>query len=147
MISADTEVKRATLDVLIGLYTGERGGESRSGLCSNLHSAGVAYSACNTLYKAWPEYSGDAAYPVPSYDDSKTPEDAFNLTRDMWGTGTEYGRARWRLLWWCCTELMRELGEVHEIEPPPMPLDAALADKVRALYVGAAIDSVKGEEV
>lgn len=136
MMSANTEVKRATLNVLLGLYTGERGIEKRYGLCYHLAGALALPSACDTLYKAWPEYSGDNAYPVPSYD-SKAPWDAYELTWDMWDTGTEYGRARWRLLWWCCTELMRELGEVQEIEPPPMPLDAELADKVRALYVGA----------
>ena len=128
---------RRALLVLLGLYTGEREIEKLCGLCNILNSAGVAYSAYTALYKAWPEYSGDIDYPVPSYDDSKTPKDAYDLTWAMWDAGTEYGRARWRLLWWCCTELMRELGEIQEIEPPPMPLDAALSDKVRALYAGA----------
>lgn len=138
MDNVAADVKRETLKVLLELYTGKRHIENFYGLCNHLGKALRRYpSGWAKLHRAWPEYSGNTEYPVPSYDDSKTPEDAYDLTWDMWRTDTEYGRARWRLLWWCCTELMRELGEVQEIEPPPMPLDAALADKVRALYAGA----------
>lgn len=138
MMNADN-VKRRLLGALLDLYTGVLRLDRQYGICANLDCAGVrGYRVRDDLFKAWPEYSGDIMYPVPGYDEDNDPSWKYDYTYDLWDTGTEYGRARWRLLWWCCITLMRELGEVQEIEPPPMPLDAVLADKVRALYVGAA---------
>lgn len=137
MDNVAADVKREMLKVLLELYTGKRHIENLYGLCSHLGKALGRYPDRAKLYKTWPEYSENTDYPVPSYNGSSA-EYAYESTCDMWRTDTEYGRARWRLLWWCCTELMRELGEVQQIEPPPIPLDAELANKVRALYVGAA---------
>lgn len=46
----------------------------------------------------WEEYSGDSEFPVRSYDNNRTCEDQYILTKDLWDKNTEYGRARWRLV-------------------------------------------------
>lgn len=71
------------------------------GICLNLDQALTdrtvdAYDWIATHAKAWPEYSGDEAYPVPH--PTCDPRDAFNDTENLWDTSTEYGRARYRLL-------------------------------------------------
>lgn len=90
----------------------EEGPKSTSfGICTNLadHLAGdgvgvdTAYALVRALAPDWPEYSGDEGYPVPSYSEGKSPEQAYwqrlcRPRRNQWDRETEYGQARWRLL-------------------------------------------------
>jgi hypothetical protein len=50
------------------------------------------------LMRQWPEYSGDAVFPVPAPDGS-CPEVCYVRARNLWGFD-DYGRARRRLLTW-----------------------------------------------
>ena len=52
------------------------------------------------LMRKWPEYSGDAIFPVPAPEDG-CPETCYLRASpaEMWGYG-DYGRARRRLLVW-----------------------------------------------
>lgn len=50
------------------------------------------------LMRQWPEYSGDAVFPVPAPDGS-CPETCYARARNLWGFD-DYGRARRRLLTW-----------------------------------------------
>ena len=57
------------------------------------------------LMRQWPEYSGDAVFPVPAPDGS-CPETCYVRAKTLWGFD-DYGRARRRLLAW----LIAETGE------------------------------------
>ena len=57
------------------------------------------------LMRKWPEYSGDAVFPVPAPDGS-CPETYYVRAKTLWGFD-DYGRARRRLLTW----LIAETGE------------------------------------
>lgn len=48
----------------------------------------------------WPKFSGDDTYPVPSFNNSFTPERMFHLTLYMFNPKTKYGQARLELLDW-----------------------------------------------
>lgn len=50
------------------------------------------------LMREWPEYSGDALFPVPAPEGS-CPEACYISAKDLWGFD-DYGRARRRLLAW-----------------------------------------------
>ena len=54
------------------------------------------------LMRQWPEYSGDAVFPVPAPDGS-CPEVCYVRARNLWGFD-DYGRARRRLLAWLIAE-------------------------------------------
>lgn len=54
------------------------------------------------LMRQWPEYSGDAVFPVPAPDGS-CPETCYVRARNLWGFD-DYGRARRRLLAWLIAE-------------------------------------------
>ena len=54
------------------------------------------------LMRKWPEYSGDALFPVPAPDGS-CPETCYVRARNLWGFD-DYGRARRRLLAWLIAE-------------------------------------------
>lgn len=54
------------------------------------------------LMRKWPEYSGDAVFPVPAPDDS-CPETCYVRAKTLWGFD-DYGRARRRLLAWLIAE-------------------------------------------
>lgn len=53
------------------------------------------------LFLHWPEYSGERKFPVPH--PTKSPEEGFYTTQDMWSG--EYGQARFRLLEFMISEL------------------------------------------
>ena len=57
------------------------------------------------LMRKWPEYSGDAVFPVPA-SDGNCPEISYVRAKNLWGFD-DYGRARRRLLAW----LIAETGE------------------------------------
>lgn len=82
-----------------------RGNRLKSrGICMNiLRYAPDNYSKYMEMFlqlaKYWPEYSGNAEYPVPVHFPAQTPKESFSASSklgDMW-TG-EYGQARRRLL-------------------------------------------------
>ena len=61
------------------------------------------------LMRQWPEYSGDAVFPVPAPDGS-CPEVCYVRARNLWGFD-DYGRARRRLLAW----LIAETSEAEQL--------------------------------
>ena len=69
------------------------------GICNNI-DAEVAWKIVEELMVSWPEFSGDADYPVPSCG-SSSPVDAYVDAQNegsLWDESTVYGAARWRLL-------------------------------------------------
>ena len=54
------------------------------------------------LMRQWPEYSGDAMFPVPA-PDGNCPEAYYVIAKNLWGFD-DYGRARRRLLAWLIAE-------------------------------------------
>lgn len=62
------------------------------------------------LMRKWPEYSGDALFPVPTPDGS-CPETCYLKAKDLWGFD-DYGRARRRLLEWLIAETDESIVEV-----------------------------------
>lgn len=54
-----------------------------------------ALTAC--LFELWEEWSGSYSYPVPSFEDGETAEDAYEHCETMFREH-EYGQARRRLL-------------------------------------------------
>ena len=52
----------------------------------------------HNLMRKWPEYSGDAIFPVPA-PDGGCPETCYLKAKTLWGFD-DYGRARRRLLVW-----------------------------------------------
>ena len=96
----------ALLDVRLEV---EEGDGAPLGICALVESAlpGITddpwdYRAVmrhmRVLFQEWPEFSGSADYPVPASGEFLDPMGAFVGTMAMWDTGTEYGRARHRLL-------------------------------------------------
>lgn len=62
------------------------------------------------LMREWPEYSGDALFPVPA-PDGGCPEAYYLKAKDLWGFD-DYGRARRRLLGWLIVETGKPIVEV-----------------------------------
>lgn len=60
----------------------------------------------------WEEYSGDSEFPVRSYDNNRTCEDQYILTKDLWDKNTEYGRARWRLVDYLINRVSADLQQM-----------------------------------
>ena len=82
----------------------------RSGICfnlSNLTQDSDLYKKIETITKEWPEYSGNAEYPVPH--DTLTPKGAYLWPGNLW-TGN-YGAARRRLCAW-----LAEQPEIADLE-------------------------------
>lgn len=59
-------------------------------------------SELKDLMRKWPEYSGDALFPVPA-PDGGCPEACYLKAKTLWGFD-DYGRARRRLLAWLIVE-------------------------------------------
>ena len=84
------------------------------GLCQELYllrEEGVISSIdrgqVKRLTYKWPEFSGERRFPVSH--PTKTPEEAYTTTRNLWSLWTTYGRARRRMCAWLADEL--EKGE------------------------------------
>lgn len=96
---------KTLLEALRAIRDGQR--DSAHGICHAIeHHAGVkALNENYALMTGWPEFSGDEAYPVPSYTPGHNPAKAYwaASSGDKWAG--EYGAARLRLLDWCITEL------------------------------------------
>ncbi len=68
--------------------------------------SGLYWEWLDATMRAWPEYSGNTAYPVPllgarSGTPQRTAAHAYWAAQEddlMWCTRREYGKARWRLL-------------------------------------------------
>lgn len=70
------------------------------GICSQSGFSGHHFALVEG-FKAWPEFSGSDAYPVPS-ESWRTPADAYDRAGEdqMWNPDHEYGAARLRLVDW-----------------------------------------------
>ena len=79
-----------------------------AGICGNLpypvHSDHI--ERLDALFKSWPKFSGDSAFPVPGVD-GMTPLCAFAYIPNCWEG--EYGALRRELLDHCINELAKEL--------------------------------------
>lgn len=86
------------------------------GICMNLcaipgHTPGDGERA-DELMQQWPEYSGDASYPVPSGQADVSADRAYyNAGQARWSADTPYGAARLRLLDFMIAKLEKEEGE------------------------------------
>lgn len=88
----------------------------RIGICHQLdaqscsdESADYWRSRLRGLFRRWPQFSGNADFPVPH--PTKPACIAYNSTQNMWDRRTKYGRARWDLLEFCISELEKELND------------------------------------
>uniref|UniRef100_A0AAU8HY79 Uncharacterized protein n=1 Tax=Rhizobium phage IG49 TaxID=3129228 RepID=A0AAU8HY79_9CAUD len=77
------------------------------GICYNIKTCDDRDNiALYSLFKEWPEFSGDTEFPVPGYkvddlEENETDEErAYMETEceDMWNPGNPYGAARLRLV-------------------------------------------------
>lgn len=88
----------------------------RIGICHQLalrcsdESADYWRSKLRGLFREWPQFSGNADFPVPHPTELACI--AYNSTQNMWNRRTKYGRARWDLLEFCISELEKELSDV-----------------------------------
>lgn len=59
------------------------------------------------MYKQWPKYSGDFAFPVPSPNPEGNPvrEYLYGDTKNMWDPEHPYGALRYELLDWAIAQL------------------------------------------
>lgn len=89
-----------------------------SGICANAMQRiqakqgyrSAAVRELQLLFRAWPEFSGDIDYPVPSPFANRSPEQAYDHAGlRPWGNGV-YGKARRRLLEFCIATLESELA-------------------------------------
>lgn len=91
------------------------------GICGNIGTvSGGEQEQLAELFRSWPKFSGNVAYPVPGVD-RMTPSEAFFYIRDVW-VG-EYGALRSELLDHCIAEL--------EAQFPETPTDEELRAKLR----------------
>lgn len=84
---------------LLRWASGEAPRDNTRGVCLNLLVLTRdfdLYKKMETITKEWPEYSGNAEYPVPH--DTLPPEGAYSWSETLW-TGN-YGAARRRLCAW-----------------------------------------------
>lgn len=113
----DTRSKKEALDALLDLRsTVATGGQDGSGICCNSSVVLVDQNTLVELFMRWPEYSGNADYPVPHKSGANAGywdlpcQQGLEARRDyMWGESA-YGQARRRLLDFCIAELQRELA-------------------------------------
>jgi hypothetical protein len=68
------------------------------------------------LFKEWPHFSGDIAYPVPASNKSNSPLYEYTFTRYPWDQSTEYGRLRLDLLNFCIVKLSERICQIEEKE-------------------------------
>lgn len=65
------------------------------------------------VMREWAEYSGIAAYPVPSPLKGVSPGVAYSQL-DKWSRRTKYGKARWRLLDHCIAHFEAKVAEEND---------------------------------
>jgi hypothetical protein len=85
----------------------EYGAQPSTGMCSPIirtaillgrHSRRAVKQELNLIFPRWPEFSGNAEYPVSTARGS-SPHEQYNAAGvNMWDTATNYGAARMRLL-------------------------------------------------
>ena len=90
----------------------------RFGICHQLaphlsdENPGYWRSELRGLFRRWPQFSGDADFPVPHHTEPACiAYIAYSSTQNMWDRRTKYGQARWSLLEFCISELEKELSD------------------------------------
>lgn len=76
------------------------------GVCYEFYSgreSANVFALLRKMFQAWPQYSGNPCYPVPSPDGPVTAYSSANLRGTLWQG--EYGRLRVDLLKWLIQEL------------------------------------------
>lgn len=95
---------KTLLEALRRIQSGEV--DRTVGICWHVdfYAGDHAGQVLSNLMQEWPEFSGDPAYPVPSYMLDRTPSQCYWASHGKKWEG-EYGAARRRLLDWCINEL------------------------------------------
>lgn len=78
-----------------------------TGICAMIIDVGKGYAELTefkALATAWPKYSGNRTYPVPT-PAGRTPSSYFASRSNLWDRTTAYGALRWELLEWCIAAL------------------------------------------
>lgn len=84
----------------------ERDPITHRGICNQMPRSAPNLQALVDLTK-WPEYSGNKAYPIPSFNKKYCPEQAYEILGHKWIRKS--GACRRRLCLWVANELQEEL--------------------------------------
>ena len=104
------------------VYIRDTGPNKDFGICANIglfisggsrtYVGSYKSAILKSIFRKWPEFSGDFAYPIGSVD---TDCDQFYhvawVKGILWDESTEYGQARIRLLHFCIAELESMIAE------------------------------------
>lgn len=99
-----SEEKYKAVEVLEWVISTRGGTYPSIGLCDWVKEY-LSHDTLYTLFKAWPEFSGDLTFPVPSGSKRKTPSQAYILGMNKYKGA--YGKARLRLAQFIVDELKK----------------------------------------
>lgn len=90
-----------------------------SGICPNFNNkqrkvgAEIKHLTNFVDFTDWEEFSGSSSFPVPSYNVSYSECLVYHETYNLWSKRSKYGKARWRLLYWCIQQVEDKIKQLE----------------------------------